>query len=197
MRRCSALIAVLTVVFVPSASAVESTIYPGVGIGKVKLGMTKAQAERFLGRDPLVNAREGSYTEFAWQFGAWTVGFQAGRAVQISISLASQRTRKGIGVGTKWRAVIRAYPGGRCAWNVNDLQNLRAMWPEYLVGHGGGSQTLYVFKPVVNGSLPAIREVVVRKTFRPLPEFAQNFPYQCEGDWRHAETPPLHAAGNP
>jgi hypothetical protein len=40
-------------VLASGASAVESTIFPGVEIGKVKLGMTKAQVEWVLGSSPL------------------------------------------------------------------------------------------------------------------------------------------------
>ncbi len=180
-------------VLVPAASGIESTIYPGVGIGKVRLGMTKAQAERMLGRNPLQNAQEGAYTEFAWDFATWTVGFEHGRAVQIATTLASQRTKQGIGVGTTWRALMRAYPGGRCTWNIQGTPSIpRAFWPEYLVGRRGGSQTLYVFKPVVNGATPVVDEVVVRTNFRPLREFQPNW-FRCTRDWRHARIPPVRA----
>jgi hypothetical protein len=50
------------------ASATESTIYPGVGIGKVKLGMTQAQVVRVLGKDYLVNKRTSTSVELAWNF---------------------------------------------------------------------------------------------------------------------------------
>jgi len=99
------------------AAAIELTITPGVGIGKVKLGMTKAQVERVLGRDRIVNAREGAYTELAWNYATFTVGFVRGRAVQISTSLANQLTKKKMGVGTTWLQLMRAYPGGQCTWN--------------------------------------------------------------------------------
>jgi len=173
--------------FVTGASAIESTIYPGVGIGKIKLGMTKAQVERFLGKDPLLNAREGAYTEFAWDFATWTVGFRRGRAVQISNGLRNQRTKLGIGVGSSWQAVMRAYPGGACGMNINNPQT--AMWPEYLVGHRGGSQTMYVFTTLDPTVPVVVREVIVRTTFRPLPEFASTWGIHCTGDWRHAQRP--------
>ena len=54
------------------ASATESTIYPGVGIGKVELGMTRAQVERTLGKDAIVNSQATfagtRYVELAWNF---------------------------------------------------------------------------------------------------------------------------------
>jgi hypothetical protein len=159
--------------------------------------MTKAQVERVLGREHFVNARGGTYTEFAWDFASWTVGFQRGRTVQMSTSLASQRTKKGIGPGKTWLAVMRAYPGGRCTWNVrlDAGGHPTAYWAEYLVGHRSGSQTLYVFghgvARVGETGPPTISQVVVRSTFQPLPEFASNWIYRCGGDWRRAEGPEL------
>ena len=50
MARFTVVAVVAACALVPSASATESTIYPGVGIGKVKLGMTRAQVVRVLGK---------------------------------------------------------------------------------------------------------------------------------------------------
>jgi hypothetical protein len=57
MRRPLRLVGVLVVagVVASGASAMEETINPGVGIGKLKLGMTRAQVVRTLGRDYVVN----------------------------------------------------------------------------------------------------------------------------------------------
>jgi hypothetical protein len=190
--------AVIAGTLASAASAIELTIYPGIGIGKVRLGMTKAQVQRALGRDHFVNDQQGAYTELAWDFATWTVGFQRGRAVQISTSLTSQRTSKRVGPGTTWRALMRAYPGGRCAWNL--LQTAsgapRNYWAEYLLGQRGGSQTVYIFKHPVGADVQplTISEVIVRTTFRPLPEFGPKWIYQCGGDWRHADAPELRFA---
>jgi hypothetical protein len=65
---------------------VESTIYPGVGIGQVKLGMTKAQVQRVLGGDAIVDDRDTvgghTYLQLGWNFDSWTIGFllQHGRS---------------------------------------------------------------------------------------------------------------------
>jgi hypothetical protein len=190
--------AALALTLVPSASAIESTIYPGVGIGKVKLGMTKAQVESSLGNDHIVNAREAAYTELAWDFGSWTVGFKGGRAVQIATTLIRQRTTAKIGAGATWRALMRAYPGGRCTWNGSFTGDgsPTAYWLEYLVAHRGGTQTLYVFHHDASGfgikNLgTVVNEVVVRAAFRPLPEFQRDWKMLCDGDWRHGEKPRL------
>jgi hypothetical protein len=193
MKRCVGAAVVVAGLLTSVASATELTIHPGVGIGKVRLGMSKAQVQRVLGRDSFVNAREGAYTEFAWDFASWTVGFKGGRAVQVSTSLRAQRTKKGIGPGTTWLQLMRAYPGGRCTWNGVFAADgaPRAWWPEYIVGHRGGTQTLYVFSGRISSSLPTVASVVVRSAFRPLPQFGATWPNRCGGDWRHAEKPEL------
>jgi hypothetical protein len=170
------------------ASAFELTIHPGVGIGKVKLGMTKAQVERVLGRDRISSERDGAYTEFAWNYETFTVGFVRGRAVQIATSLANQRTKKGVGVGATWLQLMRTHPGGQCAWN--SIPN-RPPWPEYLLGRRGGrTQTLWVFKPWFTGEPLTVRLVVVRTTFRPLPQFhPKPGMLRCAGNWRRESGP--------
>jgi hypothetical protein len=184
--------ALLALALVPVAAGSELTIYPGVGIGKLKLGMTKSQVRHVLGRDALVNAREGAYTEYAWDFATWTVGFEQGHAVQIATTLASQRTTKRIGPGSTWPRVVRAYPGGRCAWNARpNFNSPAAEWPEYLVGHRGGTQTLFVFKPQTNNEPSVLNEVVVRTRFHPLSEFAASWPATCRGEWKHDAVPQI------
>jgi hypothetical protein len=102
------------------AHAASATIYPGVGIGKVTLGMTRAQVERALGKDSLVNSRAiiggTQYVELAWDFASWTVAFaRTGSvlsAVQVGTTLRTQRTAAHVGTGTLWRALVRAHPHG-------------------------------------------------------------------------------------
>jgi hypothetical protein len=185
MRVLAAALAACTVA--APASAAESTIYPGVGIGKVKLGMTKTQVVRALGKDSIVNERSSGYLELAWNYSSWRVGFARGRVVQVATSIRSQRTPKGVGVGASWRRVLRAYPGGACTL----VPGSGAESAEYLVGHRGGTQTLYIFTlpRVVYAAPPAVIEVAVRSRFRPLPEFAVNWPYHCRKDWREDADP--------
>jgi len=105
-----------------SASATESTIVPGVGIGKVKLGMTQAQVEKVLGKDHLVNARAtvggSAYRELAWNFSTWSVGFlhqgTTWRAVQVETTLSPQRTLAGIGVSSPFKQVVSKHPEVFC-----------------------------------------------------------------------------------
>ena len=85
LRRTLALLLVLAAAVALPASAAELTIYPGVGVGKVELGMTRAQVVRVLGKDYIVNGREGNAAEIA--VGLFDARFQrrvhAGGAIGI------------------------------------------------------------------------------------------------------------------
>ncbi len=204
--RLGVVAAAITAVLVlaAGASASESTIYPGVGIGKIKLGMSAAQVKKVMGRDFLLNNHETvagvRYVEYGWDFAHWTVTFeQRGtslRAVQIATDVQGQRTVKGIGIGTRWPAVRRAYPGGRCAFGNHYSQF--AWYLEYLVGHKGGTQTLFSLEAIYDRSkVPArligykVIEVRVRQPFEPYPEFGPDArPIDhCADGWQTTNTP--------
>jgi hypothetical protein len=188
-------IAVVALFFVTGASGIESTIYPGVGIGKLKLGMTPRQVESRLGSSHILNARDDAYTEWAWSFGAWTVGFRGGRVVQVATTVRAQRTAKHVGPGTSAERLVKAYPGGRCthAAALGSTTPLGSpnFWrnyaTEYLVAHKGGGQTIFVLhhkkietpdQPFHSSNRQVVTEVYVRTAFRPLPEFAPDWPYR-------------------
>lgn len=185
-----------------TGSATESTIYPGVGIGKVKLGMTAGQVTKAMGRDFIVNNRKNiagvHYIEYGWDFAHWTVTFaQHGgtlRAVQVATDVHDQRTTKNVGYGSLWLPLLRAYTGGRCAFG--DHYSPFGFYLEYLVAHNGGTQTLFTLQGVGRG-VPSrlvnykVVEVRVRQPFEPFVEFgAQAQPYQrCADGWQHTNTP--------
>jgi len=184
----------LALLFVPSASATESTIYPGVGIGKVKLGMTKAEVERILGRDGIVNDRENvaghAYLELGWTFDSWTVGFllQKGRyrVVRVGTTIARQRTPKHVGVGTEWLKLVKAHPNGVCTF----------LWPgplEYLAPGNGATQLLFTLHSVPPNQFYAhtyvVQEVVVRTRYRTWPEFAPGYEHRCLDGWQSTKLP--------
>lgn len=180
-------------VIVPAAAGTESTIYPGVGIGKVKLGMTEAQVKRQLGPWRFVNEREGNHLSVGWGFGEWTLDFVGGRVVQVATTLVAQKTATRVGVGTSWRALVRAYPHGVCTIN-NDTRNVYAAGAEYLVPHKGGTQTIYyVPQPRDFAENPTavwrIREVHVRSPWVRLPEFGASWQVRCKDDWRTSDAP--------
>jgi hypothetical protein len=105
-----------------AASATESTIVRGTGIGKIHVGMTRAQVERVLGKDSLLNdrAQVGSttYLELGWNFSTFSVGFlQTGstlRVAQVATTLRGEKTATGIGVGSTFKAAAHAYPQAIC-----------------------------------------------------------------------------------
>ena len=174
------------------AQAVESTIYPGVGIGKVKLGMTEAQVKRVLGKWRFVNEQDRSHLSVGWGFGQWTVDFVSGKAVEVTTTLRNQKTATRIGPGSTWRALVRAYPHGVCAPN-NGSWGGRV---EYLVPHTGGTQTIYWLPaPTYNrftgqkAGAWLVTEVHVRTRWVPLPEFAPTTTLRCASNWRTADSP--------
>jgi hypothetical protein len=162
--------------------------------------MTAAQVRRGLGADFLVNRSETvagkRYVEYGWDFSHWVVTFaQQGRslrAVQVATDVHDQRTTKGIGYGTTWRKLVRAYPGGRCGWGNH--YSPYGFYVEYLVGHQGGTQTLYTLQTVFAGTPKRIvgytvLEIRVRTAFEPVEEFGPNRQYKCSDDWRETSTP--------
>jgi hypothetical protein len=180
----------LALTLVPSASAIESTIYPGIGIGKVKLGMTQAQVKRALGNWRYVNERNGNHLSVGWGFGQWTVDFVSGRVAEVSVTLVSQKTPTRVGPGSTWRALVRAYPHGVCTINNDNWGRA-----EYLVPHTGGTQTIYYVRQPryrVGQPVPSVwrvSEVHVRTPWVRLPEFAPSWYAPCGRDWRTSDHP--------
>ena len=119
----------------PSANA---RVTPGVGIWKLRVGMTVAEVVRILGRPQAVSARKRlgfgvRYVEYQWNLAAWTVGFQGRegklRAVRVGTTLRRERTSAGLGVNSRIRDVVRVYPRATCtaAVGANGEADL-AMW---------------------------------------------------------------------
>jgi hypothetical protein len=158
MRRCSAVVAVAAAVFVRGASATESTIYPGVGIGKVKLGMTLTQVKSALGTPQTVNARKQlsggrGFIEYGWNFSTIWVGFVNTkgvlRAVLVGTDAVAQRTRSGVGVGTHIARVkklrARCYVGTE--WLTHPYFDPEQRLGSHCVLPGaGGRSTVFVLK---------------------------------------------------
>lgn len=101
----------------------QPLILPGEGIGPVRLGMTLRQVKRALGspvavvrRDKLVSG--GEYVELQWAYSRWTVGFRSRsgtrHAVRVATTVDRQRTRAGVGPGSRPRDVLRAFPRASC-----------------------------------------------------------------------------------
>jgi hypothetical protein len=176
------------------ASAMEETINPGVGIGKIKLGMTRAQVLRALGKDYVVNETTPSYTELGWNFSSWTVRLRDGRAVEVGTALRNQTTTKRVGPGTLWLKLVKAYPGGACTFADVDTSADGVL--EYLVAHKGGTQTLFTLHAwpprAYYGSSPKtffVVSVAVRTRYQAQPEFARDYPHPCRDGWKSTPLP--------
>jgi hypothetical protein len=183
-----------------SAYATESTIYPGVGIGKVKLGMTLAQVKHVLGSDAIVNDRETiggtPYVELGWNFSEWSVGFvrrgSTYRAVHVTTAQHAQRTTTGVGPGTFWLKLVKAYTGGVCTFAFGSTGGL-----EYLVPHKGGTQTIFLLHawPPRSGYYGITQKtyfvisVAVRTPYQARPEFARDYPYRCRSGYQSTPLP--------
>jgi hypothetical protein len=188
--------AAAALLLVPGASAVESTIYPGLGIGKVRLGMTKAEVERILGGGGIVDGRETiaghSYLQLGWTFDAWSVGFllQKGRyrAVHVGTTIAQQRTLEGVGPTTPWLKLVKTFPHGVCTFPSRAPYGL-----QYLVRTKSGTQLLFGPRAVPPNRFAVrtyvVAEVVLRTTYKIWPEFAPNYEHRCLDGWESTKVP--------
>jgi hypothetical protein len=112
----------------------DQVIRLGKGIGKVQRGMTIPEVRRGLGgRHVAVYRRDdfgerGRYVELGWEFPGrtswdpvvWWVGFRSTsrrgplRVTRVATNASSQRTPRGLGIGSRARAIKRAYPDASC-----------------------------------------------------------------------------------
>jgi hypothetical protein len=196
MLRPRLLLGILVVagIVASGASAMEETITPGVGIGKIKLGMTRGQVLRALGKDYVVNESGAAYTELGWNFSSWTVRLKDGRAVEVGTALRNQQTPKRVGPGTLWPKLVKAYPGGACTFTGVDTTLDGVL--EYLVAHKGGTQTLFTLHPwparAYYGASPKtffVVSVAVQTHYQAQPEFARDYPSRCRDGWKSAAVP--------
>jgi hypothetical protein len=107
MRRLAAT-ASAAVLAAAAAADASATIVPGKGMSGVALGMTKSQVRARLGGP--VGTGGGR-----WYYARVWVGFRAGRAVEITTTRSTERTRGGLGVDSTESALRAAYPGLACA----------------------------------------------------------------------------------
>jgi hypothetical protein len=155
----------------PDATAL---IRPGVGIGKVRLGMTQAQVRRVLGPHTVVNVRERRfglrYLELAYDYSAYTVGFFGApgklRVVSVATSLRRERTRNGLGPGTSLRALRRALRGERC--RRGSVVTFVGYRTECSVFSRSGARTTFIAAPECNSQslrcgAPIVFEVAVSR----------------------------------
>ena len=184
----AALVAAVAAAPAGSTPARDALVRPGMGIGKVRLGMTLAQVRGAVGRPQYVNRRlrvgfGRTYVEYAWDHRFLTVGFfvRGGqlRAARISTTSPRERTREGLGRGSRPRDIARRYRDATCRYKYPP----GVEW--ITVVHPNGRQTMFVVE--LDGIGPVRRrvfEVVVKESF---PEYwATPSPYDhaCPRDWR-------------
>ena len=173
----------------------ESAVQPGTAIGNVRLGMTLEQVRAALGgrHQTVSNARTlragGRYVEFAWEKPGrvqwdpyvWTIGFQRNssraklRAVRIASSDPRQKTPNRLGVGSRVRDVVRAYPEATC---VGWTSQWRGAW--IVVGHRNGAMTAFGVSSGTDSRWP-IDRVLIQRNWIP---FAEGGKFECDPGWR-------------
>jgi hypothetical protein len=208
MTRLFVAVFAVTGLLAASASATESTIVPGVGIGKVKLGMTQAQVEKVLGKDHLVNARAtvggSAYRELAWNFSTWSVGFlrqgTTWRAVQVETTLSPQRTLAGIGVSSPFKQVVREYSQVFCGGIYSTFGPGYDRFGEtsLILVNKGPVYTAFAVKPVTpndyNGAWRVYAVIVQQSvpghvSLARTREGDKTVLYHCKDGWRERGTP--------
>ena len=122
MVRTIAAVGFIGLALVASAGAStqrDALIRPGVGIGKVRLGMTLAQVRAAWGRPQAqtitTQKRGGRAIELQYDFAAYIVTLTGlprhERVVAVGTTLAKERLRQGVGVGSPERRLQRIFRG--------------------------------------------------------------------------------------
>jgi hypothetical protein len=122
MARWAAAVVFIALLLAASASAStqrDALIRPAVGIGKVRLGMMLAQVRAAWGRPYAVQItphQRGARTiELQYDFAAYVVTLvglpRRERVVAVSTTLAAERLRQGVGVGSLERRLLRVFRG--------------------------------------------------------------------------------------
>jgi hypothetical protein len=175
------------------ASATESTIVPGVGIGKLKLGMTLRQAERIMGKNYIVNSEglvDGArYRDLAWNYASWEAVFlRRGfdwRVIQIETTINHDKTVQGVGVSSSFKSVISGHPGVFCS-------GIYTSWGSHATDSSDTSliiakksiYTAFAVKPSVYGERNSVWRVYAVIVAQAIPGHQTLTPYPCAPGWR-------------
>jgi hypothetical protein len=173
-------------ILVTNASATKSTIVPGVGIGKVKLGMTLTQVKKALGQPQTVNKRmqlpaKQGYIEYGWNFSSTWVGFVNTNGVLhaslVGTVLVAEKTGNGVGVGVSPETLRRKLPVASCFQEDDGTYRPGSQYPgriwTYCLFRSPRPVTVFhVYctvrgKPVCPGQ--RVGEVVIRRQSLPVP----------------------------
>jgi hypothetical protein len=188
MVRAAVVLGCLALLLAVTASAApqrDLLIRPGVGIGKVKLGMSLKQVRAVWGKPQAVTVRrEGKakvrLTELQYDFAAYVVtligprGRQ--RVIRVGTTLAKERMTNGLGVGSLERRLQSALRGRLRCDRLPVVTQPRSPYPlifdnrrECKLGERGSPQTVFVSRMRVHSFLPEdwsktayVFEVVIR-----------------------------------
>jgi hypothetical protein len=107
-------LSILVAVSAAAAPAHELVIRPGVGIGKVRLGMSLSEVRAAWGRPQALTTKRRSI-ELQYEFAAYVVTLTGPRGhervVRVGTTLRRERTRQGIGVGSPETLLRRTFRG--------------------------------------------------------------------------------------
>jgi hypothetical protein len=107
-------LALVLAVGAAAAPSHDLLIRPGVGIGKVRLGMSLAQVRGAWG-PPQAVMRTGGRTELQYDFASYVVTLRGPRGrqrvVSVATTLAKERTAQGMGVGSPELRLRRVFRG--------------------------------------------------------------------------------------
>jgi hypothetical protein len=186
MVRSAVVLGCLMLLLASSAAAApqrDMLIQPGVGIGKVKLGMSLKQVRAAWGKPQAVTVRrEGKarLTELQYDFAAYFVTLigspRRERVVRVGTTLRKEKMANGLGVGSPERRLERALRARlHCdkldigPWPGSPYPLLLTNRRECALGERGSPQTVFVSKMRVRSVLPEdwsksayVFEVVIR-----------------------------------
>jgi hypothetical protein len=168
----------------------DALVRPGVGIGRIAIGMTRAQVARAIGPHTRVNRRYKlgfgrSYVEHDWDYGRWTVGYEGRpgqlRVVRVATLQARERTPQRIGIGSRPRDVARAYPRGRCVDRAR-TDRIAALGRFVIVRAGNGRLTQFLIGRPWYGRDRTPRVIEVMVATKALVRGEWDYP--CPAGWQ-------------
>ena len=127
------------------SGSAEAKIVIGKSIGGVRIGMTKNQVGRLLGRGKPQGHGSGVYT---YRHGTFTVRFDHGAVNDVSTRSKRERTSKGVGVSTTLSQLKQRVPHLRCVlqrfFYGCYVKSSRHRWTLFFFNPSGGNRVTSV-----------------------------------------------------
>ncbi|MBA2476931.1 MAG: hypothetical protein H0V40_13365 [Actinobacteria bacterium] len=136
-----------------AAPSRDTLVRPGLGVGKVRLGMTVSEVRRAMGRHDIGVAKRLGFgsrrLELTWWSGladhfiVQLVGPRGReRVVSIATSRTSERTATGIGPGVRVSRLLQVYPRARCQ-TLFPVGGGTVIGSEFVIDAGNGRETAF------------------------------------------------------